>query len=170
MCSIIKMITTWDTLLLHSQFFRISSAWWKLKSADFQPGRRGKSDQHINVAVKTENHWILVQFEICACEWNEWMNRMEMKLRMEGGKKKSLSEERKVAPLLHIPHVFVFRLCFTLNYGFIQTYIHSWWTMNFSFFPPPSSLSHFEDECRDWMCVVCFSKISPRGFHISYSK
>lgn len=160
------------TLLLHSHFFsyiimmKTEISWFSVGESLISTLMYGYCGWDWD-----DFHWILsYNSRFVHMNENEWMNRMEMKLRM-GRRGKSLSESgEKLFPLLHIPHVFVFRLCFTLNYGFIQTYIHSWWTMNFSFFPLSSS-SHFRGRMsRLKMCVVCFSKISPRGFNISYSK
>lgn len=81
-----------------------------------------------------------------------------------------------------LAYAFVFRLCFTLNYGIIyrdrhmcehiQTFIHDErWTFPFS--TPTIIIASLEDECRDSLsrteCVSLFSKISPRGFTIKFS-
>lgn len=93
---------------------------------------------------------------------SEWMNRMEMKLRWR--EEKSLSEREKLLRYYTHTSCFCIQIMFYAELWF-HTDIHSWWTMNFSFFPispPPLLSSHSEDdECRDWICVLSvFQNIS----------
>lgn len=121
MCSIIKMITTWDThcctyVFVHSVCF----FYFSFSSVLYDEN----SHQLIHSRLRVWSALMLVGFmsnERFVHVWmNEWMNRMEIyvdvythsyiKARRE---EKSLSVQKS-----SLPHV-VFRLCFTLNYGII---------------------------------------------------
>lgn len=106
---------------------------------------------------------------------NEWMSKMEIKS-LAGGLLLMLRKAKKFVwaeKFLHTSHVFVFRLCFTLNYGFIyrdrhmcehiQTFVHDErWTFPFSPPPLPHSRTNVETRlsfsCR--MCESVFKNIS----------
>jgi hypothetical protein len=102
---------------------------------------------------------------------NEWMNRMEMKHSVEGGRKKFICEKRKVIPATTHTSCFCIQIMFYAELWF-HTDIHSL-MMNDELFLFSSSSSHFEDECRDWICVLSvffFKNISTWISHFIFRK